>query len=47
MFKNWTMHNLVSHPLSEILYLLGFDESIYNWVHDATIPKHEPGQGRG
>ena len=47
LYKNWTAHNLVSHPLSEIAYLLGFSERVYNWIHDITIPEHKPGTGRG
>jgi len=43
----WTLHNLVAHPLSEVLFLLGAPERVYNWVHDVTIPEHEPGTGRG
>ncbi len=33
----WTPHNLLGHPLSEVLYLLGF-KSLSNRVHDATVP---------
>ncbi len=47
IYKNWTAHNLISHPLSEIAYLLGFSEEVYNWIHDVTIPPHKPGTGRG
>ena len=42
----WTLHNLVAHPLSEVLYQCGF-EDLGNRLHDATVPKHEPGTGRG
>jgi hypothetical protein len=42
----WSLHNIVAHPLSDILYLAGF-EQISNWIHDASIPDHEPGEGRG
>lgn len=34
----WTLHNLVAHPLSEILFQLGLRE----WselVHDNTMPE--------
>ena len=47
LYKNWTVHNLVSHPLSEIAYLLGFSEKTYGWIHDVTIPDHIAGTGRG
>ncbi len=43
---HWTLHNLVAHPLSEILFLVGLGR-ISNFVHDQTIPVHEPGTGRG
>lgn len=42
----WSLHNLVAHPLSEVLFQLGLRE----WsdkVHDLTVPEHEPGTGRG
>ena len=51
LYKNWTMHNLISHPLSEIIYIIGFGtgraEKFCNWIHDITIPDHIPGTGRG
>ena len=46
LYRNWTAHNLVSHPLSEIAYLLGL-QKLSNWIHDITIPEHEEGTGRG
>ena len=42
----WTAHNLVAHPLSELLFQVG----LRRWsdaVHDLTVPDHEPGTGRG
>jgi hypothetical protein len=42
----WTLHNLVAHPVGEILYQLGF-ENLNNRLHDATIPTHVKGSGRG
>jgi hypothetical protein len=42
----WTLHNLVAHPLSEVLFQVGLEDAS-NWVHDQTIPVHEPGTGRG
>lgn len=49
IYKNWTVHNLISHPLSEIVYLLSFGklENLGNLIHDVTIPEHEHGTGRG
>lgn len=42
----WTLHNLVAHPLSEVLFQVGLVE-LGNRIHDATVPVHEPGTGRG
>jgi hypothetical protein len=42
----WTLHNLVAHPASEILYQVGF-EDLGNRLHDATVPTHVKGTGRG
>ena len=42
----WTLHNLVAHPLSELVYLIGFEQAS-NWIHDVTAPEHDPGTGRG
>jgi len=53
-YRNWVVHNLISHPLSEIVYWLvrpfvsiGRAECIAGAVHDHSIPKHTPGTGRG
>ncbi len=37
LWRNWSTHNLIGHPLSEIAHLLGLDE----WariLHDSTLP---------
>lgn len=44
--RNWTVHNLFAHPLSEIAYLLGFHQ-LSGMIHDGTVPVHEEGTGRG
>lgn len=36
----WTLHNVVAHPVSEILYQFGY-ESLGNALHDATVPQKE------
>lgn len=36
----WTLHNVVSHPLSEIAHLMGF-EKLSRTIHDITLPKEE------
>lgn len=35
----WTLHNLVAHPLSEVLYQLGARRTS-DAVHDRTVPSH-------
>jgi len=56
LYKNWPVHNLIAHPLSEIVYwiirlapLVGKEkaEDISGWIHDITIPVHDVGEGRG
>lgn len=42
----WCIHNLIAHPLSEVLYWLRL-ETASQWIHDITIPEHEEGTGRG
>jgi len=37
LYKNWTTHNLIGHPLMAIAYLVGFDE-LGKIIHDATLP---------
>jgi len=33
----WTVHNLIAHPLSELLFQVGA-ERLGTRIHDATIP---------
>lgn len=40
----WSVHNLIAHPLSEFVFLLGF-ETASATIHDATIP--ESGENGG
>ena len=42
----WSLHNIVAHPLSELVHLIGFERAS-NWIHDITMPEHESGTGRG
>jgi hypothetical protein len=42
----WSLHNIVAHPLSEVLWQLG----LRKWsdkVHNLTVPEHEAGTGHG
>ena len=58
LYKNWTVHNLIAHPCGEIMFLtsqltkklFGRGKRLYdfqNRLHDATIPSHKSGEGRG
>lgn len=42
----WAIHNLIAHPLSEIVYWIGL-RRLSGWIHDETIPKHDTLSGRG
>lgn len=42
----WAPHNLVAHPLSEVLHQVGA-RRLSDWVHDATVPDHDQLTGRG
>jgi hypothetical protein len=47
----WAVHNLIAHPVSELCHWLGYlhpaIRAAGNWLHDATVPAHVPGTGRG
>lgn len=49
----WAVHNLVAHPLSQILWWLSLCGVLRpiartgDWLHDVTIPAHSPEEGRG
>lgn len=53
--KSWTIHNLIAHPASEVMYQVAKGLQSYGFVlealshelHDQTVPDHEPGTGRG
>ena len=34
---NYTIHNLIAHPLMEVLHLVGLSD-LGDKVHDATLP---------
>jgi len=34
----YTIHNLIGHPIMELLHLIGC-ERLSVWVHDVTLPK--------
>jgi len=43
--NRWAVHNLVGHPLMQVLALLGLPKAAL-WVHDATVPRPEGRRGR-
>ena len=55
IYKNWLVHNMIAHPLSEIVYWLArpfgikVAEDASGYVHDGTIPESEKDRvlGRG
>lgn len=53
LWKNWFVHNMFAHPLSEVAYwcvrALGkkVADRVSGVIHDATIPAHTAGEGRG
>lgn len=40
----WTLHNVVAHPLGEVLHQLGAARASA-WLHDITVPRHETDDG--
>lgn len=47
----WTLHNIVGHPISEILFQVGL-KPLGDRIHDATLPvadfaRSTPREGRG
>ena len=43
LYRNWTVHNLIAHPMMEIIRLisLGRLNRLGAWVHDITLPPHD------
>jgi hypothetical protein len=46
VYRNWPVHNLVAHPLSEVVYwIVRFPfgtqaaKSAGDWIHDKTVPE--------
>lgn len=37
----WTLHNLVGHPISEVLHL-AYLPGASDWVHNITSPEEAP-----
>jgi hypothetical protein len=51
LWRNWTVHNLICHPISEIFWLIlrpfseGWADKVSNAIHDSSIPSHTPETG--
>lgn len=49
----WAVHNLVAHPVSQLLWwcslcgVLHPVAALGDWLHDVTVPVHDPEEGRG
>ena len=43
LYKNWTVHNLIAHPLMEIVYLVSFGQAkgLSQKINDCTLPENE------
>ena len=47
VYRNWPVHNLFAHPLSEVVYWIlrpfgkSNAKSAGDWVHNITIPEGE------
>ena len=42
----WTIHNMIAHPMMEVLYQLGFDR-LSTKVHDCTMPSNDQNDNNG
>ena len=40
LYKNWTIHNILAHPLMQIMSLVGLN-SLAGKIHDVTVPDIE------
>ncbi len=36
----WSIHNIIAHPISEVFHIFGFD-TLSQKVHDITLPPEE------
>jgi len=53
VWKNWTIHNILCHPISELFWLIlrpfseQWADKVSGMIHDSSIPCHKSGTGRG
>jgi hypothetical protein len=51
IYKNWPVHNLIGHPVSELVYWvirpLGKSKAkrVGDWIHDSTLPAGHTADG--
>ena len=38
IYKNWSVHNIVAHPLMQVLHLVGLP-TLGDLLHAATLPQ--------
>jgi len=43
---SWSLHNLIAHPVSELLFWVGLGKA-GNWLHDVTLPIDSTIEPRG
>jgi hypothetical protein len=47
LYKNWPFHNLIAHPVSELVYWVvrpfgrPMAKTAGDWIHDSTLPAGE------
>lgn len=37
IYKNWAVHNIIAHPIMQLLHTLGM-RKLGGIIHDATLP---------
>ncbi len=47
LWKNWTVHNVICHPLAQIIYCLlrpfsiNHADRVYALIHNSSLPEKE------
>lgn len=39
LWRNWRVHNILAHPLMEVILLCTGRSDWATWVHDTTVPE--------